>query len=226
MTNDTCVKSYMSPQAYKVVSTHAHEISGWTILSRLLHPRVPHLGGMNGDVKYDLATLAFKNGEQLEDFRSRILRIQQVIVLYGEIVSPTRIILQYMKALTKREKLRAFIAPEMTDLIISLDNNVKSNVYKGGDMHGIYRYLEIIGAPTTLTTLGHSSQHFVYSSFINNDAATLQSVIAALRMRQKSTCECCGRIGHTADACIIRGTKFLPPSLRIKMNQFNAIHVV
>ena len=28
ITNDTCVKSSMAPQAYKVVSTHAHEISG------------------------------------------------------------------------------------------------------------------------------------------------------------------------------------------------------
>ena len=43
-------------------------------------------------------------------------------------------------------------------------------------------------------------------------------------MRQKSICECCGRIGHKADACIIRGPKFLPPSLRRKMNQFNALH--
>ena len=37
MTNDTCVKFSMAPQAYKVVRTHAHEMSGWTILSRLLH---------------------------------------------------------------------------------------------------------------------------------------------------------------------------------------------
>ena len=43
-------------------------------------------------------------------------------------------------------------------------------------------------------------------------------------MRQKSICECCGRIGHKADACIIRGPKFLPPSLRIKINRFNALH--
>ena len=67
----------MAPQAQKVVSTHANEILGWTILSRLLHSRAPHLGGMNGDGKSDLATLAFKNGEQLEDFHSRILRLQQ-----------------------------------------------------------------------------------------------------------------------------------------------------
>ena len=77
MTNDTCIKSSMAPQAYKIVITHAHEISVWTILSRLIHSRAPHLGGMNDDVQYDLATLAFRNGEQLEDFHSRILRLQQ-----------------------------------------------------------------------------------------------------------------------------------------------------
>ena len=65
MNNDTCVKYSMAPQVYKVVSTHAHEISGWTIISRLLHSRAHHLGGMNGDVQSDLATLDFKNGEQL-----------------------------------------------------------------------------------------------------------------------------------------------------------------
>ena len=79
----------MAPQAYKIVSTHAHEISGWKILSRLLHPRAPHLGGMNGDDKSYIATLAFRNGEQLEDFYSRILRLQQEIMLYGENFSPT-----------------------------------------------------------------------------------------------------------------------------------------
>ena len=67
----------MAPQAYKVVSTHAHEISVWTIISRLLHSRAPHLIGMNGDVQSDLSTLAFRNGEQLEDFHIRILRLQQ-----------------------------------------------------------------------------------------------------------------------------------------------------
>ena len=50
----------MAPQAYKVVSTHAHEILGWTILSRLLHSCATPLGGMKGDVQSDLATRAFK----------------------------------------------------------------------------------------------------------------------------------------------------------------------
>ena len=49
---------------------------------------------MNGDVQSDLSTLAFKDGEQLEDFHSRILRIQQEIMLSGEIVSPTRLLFQ------------------------------------------------------------------------------------------------------------------------------------
>ena len=71
----------MAPQAYKIFSTHAYEISGWTILSRLLHSRAHHIGGMNGDFQSDLATLAFKNGEQLEYFHSMILRLQQEIML-------------------------------------------------------------------------------------------------------------------------------------------------
>ena len=89
----------------------------------------PHLGGMNGDVKSDLATLALNNGEQLEDFHSRILRIQKEIMLSGEIFSPTRLILQYMKALTNSEKIRAFIAPNMIYLITFLEKNRKYSVY-------------------------------------------------------------------------------------------------
>ena len=81
----------------------------------------------------------------------------------------------------------------------------------------------MIGAPTALAIPGQSSHHFVPSSSSNNDAPTIQPVIAALRTRQKSICECCGRIGHKADACIIRGPKFLPPSLRKKINQFNSL---
>ena len=41
----------MAPQAYKVVNTHAHEISGWKIISRLLHTHDHHIKGMNGDVQ-------------------------------------------------------------------------------------------------------------------------------------------------------------------------------
>ena len=77
MTNYTCVKSSMEPQVYKVVSTSYHEISGWTILSRILHSHAPHIEGMNGDDQSNLTTLAFKNREQLEDVHSRIIRLQQ-----------------------------------------------------------------------------------------------------------------------------------------------------
>ena len=99
-----------------------------------------------------------------------------------------------MDSLTKSEKLRAFIAPKMTDLITSFDKNGKSAVYEGGDIHGIYRYLEIIGAPTILTTSGQRYHNFGPSSSSNNDVETLQPFIAALRMREKSICEYCGII--------------------------------
>ena len=146
-------------------------------------------------------------------------------MLSGEIVSPTRLLLQYMKALTKSEKLRASIAENMAYLITFLDNNRKSTVYTGADIHGIYRYLEMIGDRTKFTTSGQRCHNFGPSSSSNNDAASPQPVIAALCMRQKSICEWCGRIGHKYDAFIIRRHKFLPPSLRRNMNQFNALHV-
>ena len=47
--------------------------------------------------------------------------------------------------------------------------------------------------------------------------------IAVLRMSKKSIYELCRGIGHKTDACIIRGANFLPPSLRGKMNKFNAL---
>ena len=77
---------------------------------------------MNVNVQSDLDNLAFKNGKQLEDFHNRILRLQQEITLSGEIVSPTRLILQYMKALKKSEKLKVFIAPKITYIITLIDN--------------------------------------------------------------------------------------------------------
>ena len=159
----------MAPESYKVVITHAHRISGWTIIFQLIHSRGPHHEGMNGDVHSFLATLAFKNIEQLEDFHSRTIRIQQKIILSGETVSPTRPIFQYMKSLLKIDKLKEFIAPNMTYLITLLENNGNSVVYTGGNIHGIYRYIYMIGDPTTLTTSGQHSNNFGPSSSINND---------------------------------------------------------
>ena len=214
----------MAPQAYKVVRTHAHEISGWTIISILLHSRAHRLGCINGDLQSDLAILAFNNGEKLEYFHGMIIRLQQEIMLSGEIISPTRPLFQYMKAFSKSNKLIAFIVPKMKYLITFLDNNRKSAVYTGGYINGIYHYLEMIEAPTTLTTSGQRSHYFSPSSSINKYAENIQPVIAALRTRQKSICECCGRIGHKADAYIIRDPKLLPPSFRRKINQLNALH--
>ena len=83
MTSDSYVKSSMAPQAWKVFITHAHEISGWTILYIRLHSHAPHLGGVNGDTQSDLSTLAFNKGEQPEDFQIRILKLQQEIMISG-----------------------------------------------------------------------------------------------------------------------------------------------
>ena len=105
-----------------------------------------------------------------------------------------------------------------------LDNNRKSAVYTGRYIRVIYRYLEMIGAPTTFTTSVQRYHHFSPSYSSNNDAGTLQTVIADFLMRQKNICEWCGRIRHKSDTCIILGPKFLPPSLRRKINQFNSLH--
>ena len=94
LNNYTCEKYSMATQAYKVVNTHANEISGWTILSRLLHVRAPNIGGMNGDVQYYLETLELKNVEQLEYLNSKNIRLQQEIIFSGEDVSPTRLLFQ------------------------------------------------------------------------------------------------------------------------------------
>ena len=94
-------------------------------------------------------------------------------MLSGENVSPIRLLFQYTMALTKSEKLRAFIAPKMIYLINLFDKNRKYTVYEEGDIHGIYRYLEMIGAPTAFTASGHCSHHFGPSYSSNNYTATL-----------------------------------------------------
>ena len=58
----------------------------------------------------------------------------------------------------------------MTDIITFLDNNGKYIVYTGGDIHGVYRYLETILDLTILTTSVQRSNHFRLSSSRNNDA--------------------------------------------------------
>ena len=99
---------------------------------------------------------------------------------------------------------------KITYLITLLDNNGKYDVYTGGNIHGIHRYLEMIGAPTTLTTSGQRYHHFCNSYLINNDTESLQPVIVDMGTIQKSICEFCGRIEHKAYSYIIRGPKSLP----------------
>ena len=65
-----------------------------------------------------------------------------------------------MKKLSNRDKLKASIAPKITHPIKLLENNRKYAVYTGGNIHVLYRYLEIIADPTTLTTSGQRYHHF------------------------------------------------------------------
>ena len=51
-------------------------------------------------------------------------------MLYGETIYPKRILFWYTKALSKSDKLKAFISPKITDLVTFLDNNEKYAVYK------------------------------------------------------------------------------------------------
>ena len=82
-----------------------------------------------------------------------------------------------MKVFSKSDKPKELIALNMTDLITSLENNKKYAVWTGGNINGIYRYLEMIGDPTTFTTTGQRYHHFGPSYYINNDTVSLQPVI-------------------------------------------------
>ena len=65
-------------------------------------------------------------------------------MLTGETVSSIRLLFHCMKEFSKSDKLKSFIAPNMKYLITFLKKNGKSAVYTGGDIIGIYRYLDII----------------------------------------------------------------------------------
>ena len=98
--------------------------------------------------------------KKIEDFHSRTITFKQRINHSVETVSSTRLLFKYTILLSKIYKLKAFIAPKMTDFITFLDKNRKYAVYTGGNIHGLYFYLEIIETPTTLTTSGQQSHHF------------------------------------------------------------------
>ena len=52
--------------------------------------------------------------------------------------------------LSKYDVLKALVTPNVTDIIIYIENHGKEVHYVGSDIHYIYCYLEMIGAPTTL----------------------------------------------------------------------------
>ena len=65
-------------------------------------------------------------------------------MLSVENLSPTILIFQYMKELSKIYKLKSCIAPTMIDLITFLYNTIKFAVYTGGDTNGLYHYQDMV----------------------------------------------------------------------------------
>ena len=87
-----------------------------------------------------------------------------------------------MKALSKSDKLKAFIVPNITDLNTFLDNNGKLDVYTGENVHGLYCYLDMIISLNTYTTSDQRSNNFGPSSSTNIYTATFHPVLVALHI--------------------------------------------
>ena len=66
-----------------------------------------------------------------------VIRLQQEIILYGEIFSPTRLLFQYTKALSKSYKLKASIAPN--ELLIK--TKLKGDTVM--DLKNFYRHIKM-----------------------------------------------------------------------------------
>ena len=75
--------------------------------------------------------------------------------------------------------------------------------------------------PTNLTYFFQIYHYFGSSSSNKNYTSTIQTVIAALRIRQNIICKLCEKIGHKADTFIICVHNLLPSSLSRNMNTFN-----
>ena len=82
----------------------------------------------------------------------------------------------------------------------------------------------MIGSPITFTTSGQCYHHFCPQSSTNNDTATPQPFIEALRILHRIISECCEIFEHKATARIIHGPNFLPEGLIRRINQFNNLH--
>ena len=73
----------------------------------------------------------------------------------------------------------------MTELMTLPENNAKPAIYIGGNIHGIYHYIYIIGEPNNLNYSIDRSHTFGTSYSIKNDTSSLQPLSVALRVRNK-----------------------------------------
>ena len=136
--------------------------------------------------------------------------------------SPTRLIFQYMTALTNCGGLKSLIVLKIIDIIIYLGRHGKEAPYGGSGIHYLYNHQDMIGDPTNLNYSGWNYHSFYIKT--NTLSVSLVPVIASLRGGKGNICECWGLPRHKYNYCIIIGENFLPPSLRGNKNQSNEIH--
>ena len=74
------------------------------------------------------------------------------------------------------------------DILKFPGNNGKLFLFTGGNIHGIYSYLEKIWSPNNLNYLDQLSHHFGTSYSTKNDKTNLFPVIESLRILQKVIC--------------------------------------
>ena len=78
----------------------------------------------------------------------------------------------------------------MTDPIPYLEHIRKDTSYAGSEINDLLHYIDIIGAPITLTYSGQNDHSFDIKT--NTYSGYLYPVISALRDRQKIICACYG----------------------------------
>ena len=91
------------------------------------------------------------------------------------------------------------------------------------NIHDLYHFLYIIGYTNTLTYSGWYSNSF--GTKTNTDSGYLHPDISDLGGVQRVICACCGKPGHEVEYWIIIGQKLFSPSLLIKKNQYNTVHL-
>ena len=122
--------------------------------------------------------------------------------------------------LSKYDLLKALVTPNVTDIIIYIENHGKEVHYVGSDIHYIYCYLDMIGAPTTLTCSDQNSNSFGPDT--NTYSGSLNTFISSLGDIQRIIFDCHGLTVNKTDSFIIRGPNLLTKIICRNNDQYNS----